>query len=96
MEIKFTPTARGMFLDSLLHIEKENPIAAHNFKDKAEKSLRRLIDFPQSGKRIREFPDLPFRENIISPYRFFYRVKNETVWVVAVWHSAQIPKRSTK
>ena len=96
MEIKFTPTARGMFLDGLLHIQKEDPVAARRFKEKAEKSLRRLIDFPQSGKRIREFPDLPFREVIISPYRFFYRVNNEIVWIVAVWHSAQIPKRSLR
>ncbi len=96
MEIKFTPTARGMFLDGLLHIQKEDPTAARRFKEKAEKSLRRLIDFPQSGKRILEFPDLPFREVIVPPYRFFYRVRNETVWVVAVWHSAQIPKRSLK
>jgi len=94
MDIKFTLTAREMFLDSLLHIQKENPIVAQTFKDKTEKSLWRLIEFPQSGKRIHEFPGLPFREIIISPYRFFYRVKNETVWVVAVWHSAQIPKRS--
>ncbi len=96
MEIKFTPTARGMFLDGLLHIQKEDPIAAQRFKDNTEKSLQRLIEFPQSGKRIREFPDLPFREIIISPYRFFYRVKKNTVWIVAVWHSAQLPKRSIK
>ncbi len=96
MEIKFTPTARGMFLDGLLHIQKEDSIAAQRFKNKVEKSLRRLIEFPQSGKRIREFPDLPFREIIVSPYRFFYRVKKETVWIVAVWHSAQMPKRSLK
>ena len=96
MEIKFTPTARGMFLDGLLHIQKEDSIAAQRFKNKVEKSLRRLIEFPQSGKRIREFPDLPFREIIVSPYRFFYRVKKETVWIVAVWHSAQMPKRLLK
>jgi hypothetical protein len=22
---------------------------------------------------------------------FFYRVKNKTIWIVAVWHSAQLP-----
>ena len=38
-----------------------------------------------------EFPDLPFREVVIAPYRFFYRVKGEAVWVVAVWHGAQLP-----
>lgn len=27
----------------------------------------------------------------MAPYRFFYRVKDRTVWVVAVWHGAQLP-----
>ncbi|MEK6590372.1 MAG: type II toxin-antitoxin system RelE/ParE family toxin, partial [Nitrospinota bacterium] len=39
-----------------------------------------------------EFPDLPFREVIVVPYRFFYHVKGKTVWIVAVWHGAQAPK----
>jgi plasmid stabilization system protein ParE len=39
-----------------------------------------------------EFPELPYREVIISPYRFFYRVKGEIVWIVAVWHGAQLPE----
>jgi plasmid stabilization system protein ParE len=38
-----------------------------------------------------EFPDLPFREVIVKPYRFFYRIKDKAVWIVAVWHGAQLP-----
>jgi toxin ParE1/3/4 len=26
----------------------------------------------------------------VAPYRFFYQVKDDTVWIVAVWHSAQL------
>jgi hypothetical protein len=29
---------------------------------------------------------------MVTPYRFFYRVKGGTVWIVAVWHGAQLPK----
>ena len=46
---------------------------------------------PESGRSIPEFPDLPHREVIVRPYRFFYRVVGKTVWVVAVWHGAQLP-----
>jgi hypothetical protein len=28
----------------------------------------------------------------VAPYRLFYRIAGETVWVVSVWHGAQIPK----
>jgi hypothetical protein len=30
---------------------------------------------------------------IVPPYRFFYRVKENVVWIVAVWHGAQLPDR---
>jgi len=53
--------------------------------------LARLGDFPDSGRVVPEFPDLQFRDVIVDPYRFFYRVKGGTVWVVATWHGAQIP-----
>ena len=96
MKLKFTPSARSMFLDTILHIKKEDPEAAQRFRSKAEIGLGRLIEYPESGKRVQEYPDLDFREVFISPYRFFYKIKNETIWIVAVWHSAQLPKRSTK
>ena len=41
---------------------------------------------------VPEFPDLPYREVIVEPYRFFYRIEEATVWVVAVWHGAQPPE----
>jgi plasmid stabilization system protein ParE len=55
--------------------------------------LRRLEDFPESGRIIPEFPELPYREVIVSPYRFFYKIKEETIWIVAVWHGAQLPRK---
>jgi toxin ParE1/3/4 len=52
----------------------------------------RLERFPQSGRMVPEFPDLPYREVIAPSYRFFYRLVRKTVWVVAVWHGAQRPE----
>ena len=37
-----------------------------------------------------ELPKLAFREVIVAPYRFFYRAKGDTVWVVATRHGAQV------
>jgi len=87
--IKFTPSARTQFLDGISFIKQDNPTAALKFRLRAEEVLRRLIEFPDSGRVIQEFPDLPFREVVIPPYRFFYRVKDNLIWIVAVWHSAQ-------
>lgn len=92
MKILFTPSARTQFLAAIAYIYRENPAAAVALRQKTEKVLSRLQKFPQSGRALPEFPDLPFREVIISPYRFFYRIKGKAIWIVAVWHGAQLPK----
>ena len=92
MKVQFTPSARSQFLSALSHIRRDKPSAAVNFRNRTEEILRRLENFPESGRIIPEFPELPYREVIISPYRFFYKAKGDTVWIVAVWHGARIPK----
>ena len=92
MKVQFTPSARAQFLSALSYIRKDKASAAVNFRNRAEKILRRLEDFPESGRIIAEFPGLPYREVVVSPYRFFYKIKVNVVWIVAVWHGAQRPK----
>ncbi len=90
MKVQFTPSARTQFLSALSYIRRDKPSAAVNFRNRTEKILRRLEDFPESGRIIPEFLELPYREVIISPYRFFYKIKVDVVWIVAVWHGAQL------
>jgi plasmid stabilization system protein ParE len=96
MRIRFTPTARAQFLEAIGHIHRDKPKAATDFRKKTEKSLRRLIRFPNSGRTLPEFPELPHREVVVPPYRFFYRVEKKTVWIIAVWHGAQLPDEPTQ
>ncbi|HOX27315.1 MAG TPA: type II toxin-antitoxin system RelE/ParE family toxin [Candidatus Krumholzibacteria bacterium] len=91
MTVVFSPSARAQFLAALAHIRRDRPDAARRFRDRAEEALRRLETFPASGRIVPEFPDLPHREVIVGSYRFFYRVVGETVWIIAVWHCAQLP-----
>ena len=93
MIIRFTLGGRRQFLAAVRYIAEQNPPAARRFRVRAEKSLRRLERFPASGRHLPEFPELPHREVIVRPYRFFYRVRGTVVWVVAVWHGAQVPRR---
>lgn len=95
MKILFTPTARVQFLSAISYIRRDKPSAATRFRQRAEKSLKRLLEHPDSGRFIPEFPELPYRELIVPPYRFFYRIKDDIVWIVAVWHGAQLPEDPT-
>ncbi len=91
MRIRFTPAAHEQFLRVIAYILADSPSAAVSFRKRAGAILRRLTDFPESGRTVPEFPDLPYREVIVGNYRFFYRIKARTVWIVAVWHGAQLP-----
>ena len=91
MTVQFTPSARRQFLSALVCIRQDNPPAAIRFRKKAESVLRRLAKFPESGHVIPELPELPYREVIVAPYRFFYRIEGRFVWIAAVWHVAQVP-----
>jgi toxin ParE1/3/4 len=92
MEVKFTSSGRAHFLATIDSIRKENATAARRFRRAVQKALKRLERFPESGAVLAEFPDLPYREVYVKPYRFFYRQKDQTIWVVAVWHGARIPE----
>jgi len=89
VKVRFTPSARAQFLAKLEYTAAENPRAAVALLDRVKTNLRRLAAHPRSGRKIPEFPRLEHREVIVSPYRFFYRVDRSTVWIVAVWRSAQ-------
>jgi plasmid stabilization system protein ParE len=88
MKIVFSPSARDQVLQALAYIRRDKPSAAVSFRQKVEEVLLRLRDYPESGRTLPEFPDGHFREIIVTPYRFFYRIKEAVVWVVAVWHGA--------
>lgn len=90
LRVRFTPAADAEFLAVIAYIGSDNPPAAVAFKDKALRTLSRLGDFPASGCTVPEYPALPFREVIVAPYRFFYQVRVDAVWIVAVWHGAQL------
>lgn len=91
MDVRFTPSARVQFLHAVETIRRHNPAAAQRFRQRAGTALKRLSRFPDSGAAVAEFPDLPYREVYIKHYRFFHRVRGDTVWIVAVWHGAQLP-----
>jgi len=88
VKVLLTPSARAQFLNAIKTIRRNNQTAARRFRIQAEKTLKRLSRFPSSGAVILE---LPYREIYIKPHRFFYRVREDTVWIVALSHGAQVP-----
>jgi len=88
--IQFTPPARAQLLAAVAYIKADRPLAARAFRRRVNDALAVLVDSPDSGRVVPEFPQPGFREVLVDSHRFFYRVKGDTVWVVGTWHDAQL------
>ncbi len=93
MRVRFTPQAERQFFEALRYLLQQDPARAATVHRRAEAVVDLLREHPLAGHVIPEFPDLPHRELPVAPYRFFHRVVDGTVWIVAVWHARQRPER---
>lgn len=91
MQIRFAPLATRRYDDLLAYLREQNPLAADRMVAAVDRALARLRRFPLSGPQVREFPQLPLRQFLVQPYRFFYRVDHghKLIWLVDIWHGAQ-------
>jgi plasmid stabilization system protein ParE len=92
VRVRFVPQARAQYLGALRYVRTSSPAAADGVQARAEAAVAQLRVHPRSGHSIPEFPDLPHLEVPVEPYRFFYRIAEDTVWIVGVWHARQLPE----
>jgi plasmid stabilization system protein ParE len=90
--VRFAPSADRQFLHALDYIRIDNPVASRQFRRKVEEVFENVKIFPEMGRIVPEFSGLGFREVIVKPYRFFYDIVGDTIWVVGAWHCAQLPE----
>ena len=93
MRVRITPDARAKIDAALDTILREDRFAAKRYREKIGRSLRQLGQFPRRGHFVPEYPTAPVKQFIVLPYRFFCYIdeRAKVVWVVDVWHGAQIP-----
>ena len=72
------------------YIALDNPAAARRFVEKVFGSVERLEQFPNSGKRLPELPRTPYREMVVAPCRIFYRVEDESVFLLHVMRAERL------
>jgi toxin ParE1/3/4 len=90
MKIRYTPRAfadREAIFD---YLEKRTPRGARTVQGAIDYSIQRLEHFPYSAPATDE-PGI--RELIVPrlPYKVYYRVDGEEVWIVHIRHTARRP-----
>jgi toxin ParE1/3/4 len=88
MPIQWTQRARRQFLAIIDSVLEDNPAAAERVYDAIMDSVSRLVAFPEMGRRGR-VPGT--RELVIAsqPYIVAYRIRGQTIHILAVLHGAQ-------
>jgi len=81
VEIVWTKSALDGLDDVAEFIAIDNLSAAKRVVEEITNSIDRLQDFPESGRKIPEILDLPFREIITNPCRVIYKYDEATQYV---------------
>ena len=74
------------------YISRDSERYASLVVDQIVTAVDRLERFPQSGRRVPERPGSELRELLCANYRVVYRVSEELVEVVTVFHGARIAR----
>ena len=77
-------------------IAKDSIVYAHLFAKDILQTVKRLAKFPKSGRIVPEFSNENIREIILGNYRIIYRIKNNIIEILTVYHSARLLKTDTE
>ena len=88
--VNWTEHARDDLRQVFDFIARDSPRAAEALIERILRATERLERFPESGRKIPEFPDLEYREILVGSYRIQYRVQRDTVWIATVVHGSRL------
>jgi addiction module RelE/StbE family toxin len=71
------------------YISVSSPVYAEQVVARIVVRLTQAQAFPESGRQVPEARDPHIREFIESPYRLIYRIREDTIEVIAVVHGRQ-------
>lgn len=90
MILIWSPSAAAE-LDAIRHfIATDSPRYADLVVRRILLAVERLTDFPDSGRVVPERAESNLREVVVRPYRIVYRVREEAVEVVTVFHAHRL------
>jgi addiction module RelE/StbE family toxin len=90
MRIIWSPFAIERIIEIAKYITNDNPVAAEKWVNSVFNAVKRLEDFPESGRMVPEIQKREFREIISGNYRIVYRLYNKEIRILTIRHGKQI------
>ncbi len=88
--IRWSPRAVSQLEEICEHIGKDSEQYARLFAKRVMNIVGSLPRFPNSGRIVPEYGRDDLREKLYSHYRIVYRLKDDTIEIVTITHSARL------
>ena len=89
LALRWTEQAIGHLGAIAEYISLSSPIYADGMIERLVARLQLACEHPLSGRHVAEYADPAVRELIEPPYRLIYRVRADSIDVLAIVHSRQ-------
>ena len=86
MKVLWTRLALRRADEAAAYIASDSPGAAGTWLSGLQTSVRRLEDFPESGRTVADLAREDIRELLYGNYRVIYRVETHSVTVLTIRH----------
>jgi len=91
MEVIWTKQPIRMVNGFVNYIAQDDYETAERWALELLSQTDKLAEHPEIGRIVPEYNEETLRELIVGNYRLPYRIKEEGIYIEAVWHVRQIP-----
>lgn len=91
MRVRYTPRSRRDLEAIYAYIDRQNPVAARAVKRAIRYAVEFLAEFPDIGTVTDRSPEFRGVRAGRYPYRIYYRVRGDEVWIVHVRDMRRLP-----
>jgi plasmid stabilization system protein ParE len=93
MEVIWTKQAIQMVNEFVDYIAQDNYSTAEQWALELMSKTDKLAYYPRLGRIVPEYDEETLREILVGNYRLPYRIKDDGIYIEAVWHVRQIPPK---
>lgn len=93
MRVRYTPRAQSDLDAIYTYLDQRAPAAALSVKELLERRIASLADFPLAAPATDE-PNIREMTIVRYPYKVYYELAEDEVWVLHIRHTSRRPWRS--
>jgi len=90
MKVRYTVRARADLNDIYGYLRERAPASAEAVKSLIERRIARLADFPLMAPTTDE-PGIYELSIVRVPYKIYYEIQGNEVWIIQIRHTARQP-----